>query len=212
MPEQTERTPEASELIDARRAELLAVAADAVAHVLRTGSVPLIDPTRHHVTLRAHGATFVTLEREGDLLGCIGTLEAVRPLVADVAHNAVAAAFSDPRLPPVDHDDFEVMSIEVSVLSGVEPLPASSLDELTRRVRAGIDGIVVDAPAGRATFLPAVWRHFGDDVDAFLAALWRKAGLPADTWCPGTRCSRYTAEKLVDPGPRPGVEVATTRR
>ena len=191
------------------RATLLDVAAEAIADVLCTGTAPVIGVARYDTSLREPGATFVTLERDGALLGCIGTLEPVRPLVADVAHNAVAAAFSDPRLPPVGADDYAVMSIEVSLLSDLEELPVASFDELARDLRVGTDGLVVDAPRGRATYLPAVWRHFGDDVDAFLASLWRKAGLPPGAWCDRTRCSRYTAEKLVDPGPRPAVAVAT---
>jgi uncharacterized protein len=182
---------------------LLDVAADAIGFVLRTGVAPKIDTTRFDPRLHAPGATFVTLEREATLLGCIGTLEAVRPLVADVAHNAVAAAFDDPRLPAVTPADYEVMSVEISILSAVEPLEAASVEVLAAGLRPGTDGLVVDAPGGRATFLPAVWRHFGDDADAFLAALWRKAGLAPGTWRPGTRCARYTAEQIVDHGPRP---------
>jgi AmmeMemoRadiSam system protein A len=181
---------------------LLAVAADAIAAVLMTGSRQITDVSRHDAELRAPGATFVTLQRDEQLLGCIGTLDPVRSLVADVAHNAVAAAFADPRMPPVDHVDFEVMSIEISLLSDRERLPVTSYEELAGALRVGTDGLVVEAPGGRATFLPAVWRHFDDDVDAFLGALWRKAGLPARAWCGRTRCERYTTEKLVDPGPR----------
>jgi AmmeMemoRadiSam system protein A len=152
--------------------------------------------------LRRPGATFVTLERDGRLLGCIGSLEARRPLAEDVAHNALAAAFRDPRLPPVTDDDYRAMSIEISVLSGVEPMWVS-YGALADGVRPGIDGVVVESGPRHATFLPAVWDHFDDDVAAFLDALWRKAGLAPGSWPRGTRCSRYTAEKLVDPGPRP---------
>jgi hypothetical protein len=205
----SERDTTAPDLTDAQRATLLAVAADAIGEVLRTGAVPAIDSSDYAPTLQAPGATFVTLERDEVLLGCIGTLEPVRPLVADVAHNAVAAAFSDPRVPAVDHHDYVSMSIEVSLLSALEPVAAASFGDLEAELRPGTDGLVVDAPAGRATFLPAVWRHFGDDVDAFLAALWRKAGLPPGTWHRATRCSRYTAEKLVDRGPRPSIGLPT---
>jgi hypothetical protein len=194
-----------------QRASMLAVAAESIAAMLRTGRTLVVDDRRYGAPLRATGATFVTLERGDVLLGCIGTLEPVRPLICDVAHNAVAAAFSDPRLPPIDLDDYAAMAIEVSVLSALEPLGARSLDELAAEVRPQIDGLVVDAPGGRATFLPAVWRHFGDDVGAFLAALWRKAGLAPGEWPVGARCSGYTAEQLVDPGPRPGVERPAAR-
>jgi uncharacterized protein len=150
-----------SALTTDQRAALLAVAESSIAAVLRTGVAVDVHSTPFEPVLRAAGATFVTLERDDALLGCIGTLEPVRPLIHDVAHNARAAAFSDPRLPPIGHDDYEVMAIEISVLSRLEPLRAGSLAELAAELRSGTDGLVVDAPRGRATFLPAVWRHFG---------------------------------------------------
>lgn len=190
----------------AQRSTLLRAAAHAVRDVLEQGrpAPPRTDDLDDvDDELRRPGATFVTLERDRQLLGCIGSLERVRPLAEDVAHNAVAAAFHDPRLPPVTHDDYRTMSIEISVLSDLDPMCAASYDELACEVRLGIDGVVVESGRRRATFLPAVWRHFDDDTSAFLDALWRKAGLAPGTWPRGTRCSRYTTEKLVDPGPRP---------
>jgi AmmeMemoRadiSam system protein A len=185
-----------------QRTTLLEVAADAIRETLEQGHDSSPDLDRFDPALRRAGATFVTLERDAQLLGCIGSLEATRPLVVDVARNAVAAAFRDPRLPPVTSDDYRAMSIEISVLSDLKPMHATSYDELTAEVRSGIDGVVVESGQHRATFLPAVWRHFDGDVGAFLDGLWRKAGLTPGDWPPGTRCSRYTAEKLVDPGPR----------
>jgi AmmeMemoRadiSam system protein A len=181
---------------------MIDVAERSIAEMLRRGAVLEVEETEHDERLRAAGASFVTLERGEALLGCIGTLDPVRPLISDVAHNARAAAFSDPRLPAIGPDDYAVMAIEISVLSELEPLRARSIDELRDELRPGVDGIVLAAPRGRATFLPAVWRHFGDDVDGFLAALWRKAGQPPAVWPDGARCSRYTAEQIVDPGPR----------
>lgn len=184
------------------RSALLEVAARSIHDVLARGSCTPPDETEHDGALRQKGATFVTLERDEQLLGCIGSLEPTRPLVVDVAANAVAAAFRDPRLPPVSDDDYPVMAIEISVLSQIEPLPVESYDDLARALTPGRDGLVIEVGARRATFLPAVWRHFGDDVDGFLEALWRKAGLVPTDWDPRTRCGRYTATKLVDPGPR----------
>jgi AmmeMemoRadiSam system protein A len=191
-----------SRLTAEQQRALLDVAASSIRDVLAARQHEPLDVAADDPALHEPGATFVTLERDGALLGCIGTLEPVRPLVADVAHNAAAAAFADPRLPPVTADDYAAMSIEISVLGPLEPIDASALADLTAALRPGVDGVVVDAPGALATFLPAVWRHFGADADAFVAALWRKARLRPGTWPRGARCSRYGAEKLVDRGPR----------
>ncbi len=147
------------------------------------------------------GASFVTLEDGGRLLGCIGSLEPVRPLVDDVAHNAVQAAFADPRMPPLTPDEFARMSISVSVLSPLEPLGVGSLDELARVVRPGVDGLLVVAAGRRGTFLPSVWEEL-PTVAEFLHGLWLKAGLTPGVWLPGTRVWRYTTEVVTDEGPR----------
>ena len=151
--------------------------------------------------LGAPGAAFVTLEREGRLLGCVGGLEPVRPLVAAVARGAYAAAFEDPRLPAVDHDDFCAMSVKVSVLSELEPLPADGFTDLVERVRAAVDGLVVAAGRHRATLLPSVWHQLAHPAD-FVAALWQKAGLAHGAWPEGIRILRYTTDEFADPGPR----------
>jgi AmmeMemoRadiSam system protein A len=191
-----------SRLTAEQQQTLLDIAAVSIRDVLAARQYEQVDVAADHPALHEPAATFVTLERDGALLGCIGTLEPVRPLVADVAHNAAGAAFADPRLPPVTCDDYAVMSIEISVLGRLEPIDAFDLAGLAAVLRPGVDGVVVDGPGARATFLPAVWRQFGADVDGFLAALWRKARLPPGAWPRGTRCSRYRADKLVDPGPR----------
>ena len=191
-----------------QRTVLLGVGTDAIRQILERGVDAPPEVAGHDDTLRRPAATFVTLERDRRLLGCIGSLEPTHPLVTDVARNAVAAAFRDPRLPPVTADDYRTMSIEISVLSELAPVPATTYDELVASLSPGRDGLVVEAGPHRATFLPAVWRHFGVDVDAFLDGLWRKAGLAPGTWPRDARCSRYTAEKLVDPGPRPPVGAA----
>ncbi len=166
------------------------------------GGQPAV-PNGPHVNgrLRAPGASFVTLERGGALLGCIGTLEAYRPLVEDVVANAVAAAFADPRLPDVTPEDYQVMSVKVSVLSALEPLPAKSLAALSDAVRPGVDGLVVWAGRRRGTLLPSVWPRVRG-VPEFLDHLWLKAGLRPGTWGDDLSVLRYTTEEFADPGPR----------
>jgi MEMO1 family protein len=188
-----------------RRAALLGVAVDAVATGLRSGDerepAPqlLDDPV-----LGAPGAAFVTLEREGRLLGCVGGLEPLRPLASAVARGAYAAAFEDPRLPAVDTDDYREMTVKVSVLSTLEPFAVESYDDLVARLRPGVDGVVVADRHRRATLLPSVWRQLPEPA-GFVAALWQKAGLRPGSWPEGVRLLRYTTVEFTDPGPRPAL-------
>ncbi|MBW3070250.1 MULTISPECIES: AmmeMemoRadiSam system protein B [unclassified Actinomyces] len=128
------------------------------------------------------GAAFVTLRSaDGSLRGCIGSLEARRPLGEDVVANAVAAALRDPRFPPVTATELPALSLEVSVLSTPERLEVHEEQELLRRLRPGVDGVVLSLGARRATFLPQVWDELPDPAE-FLRRLKRKAGWPAGFW------------------------------
>lgn len=148
-----------------------------------------------HGWLRTPGASFVTLRLEGDLRGCIGSIDARRALGEDVARNARAAAYRDPRFPPVSAGELPRLRVEVSVLSPREPLPAVSESEALERLRPGIDGIAIEYGGASATFLPQVWESLPSPAE-FLEALRHKAGLPAGFWHPDLRLSRYTVEKF----------------
>jgi AmmeMemoRadiSam system protein A len=147
-----------------------------------------------HPALEAPGATFVTLFKHGILRGCIGTLEANRPLGVDVRANAVAAAFADPRFPRLAADEFMDTSVEVSLLSAPEPMAADGERALLARLRPGVDGVVLAFAGRRATFLPQVWDAIREPAE-FLAELKRKAGLPGDFWSPEVQLSRYGVTK-----------------
>ena len=180
------------------------IAVDAIAIALEEGArrLPDLGPlAASDAWLAEPGASFVTLERDQRLLGCVGSLEAHQPLGRDVAEHAVAAAFDDPRVPPLTGDDFEVMSVKVSVLSASTAVPARSHSELRARVRPGIDGVTVSSGRSQATFLPSVWPKISD-VDEFLDALWLKARLRPRTWFPETVVHTYTTREWTDPGPR----------
>ena len=157
--------------------------------------------TGHHAALEAHGATFVTLTQYGELRGCIGTLEAHRPLREDVEQNALAAAFRDPRFAPLAAAELEITRVEVSLLSAPAPLPVAGEDDLLRRLRPGVDGVVLAWRGRRATFLPQVWESLAEPRD-FIAALKRKAGLGAAFWADDVRIARYTVDKFKEPEPR----------
>ncbi len=146
------------------------------------------------VWLREPGACFITLTQEQQLRGCIGTLQAHRPLVDDVKANARAAAFRDPRFRPLSADEFDGISIEVSLLSKLENLNFTSEIDALAQVKPAVDGLVFEYGHHRSTFLPQVWEHLRDPAE-FLAELKRKAGLPPDFWDPDVKLMRYTVSK-----------------
>jgi AmmeMemoRadiSam system protein A len=169
-------------------------------------SITLSDPPSR---LNAPGAAFVTLRtRRGDLRGeprlggeprlrgCIGSLEARRPLVEDVRENAIAAAFRDPRFPPVKAAELDNLIVEVSVLTAPEPLDFDGPDDLLHKLRPNIDGVLIERGWNRATFLPQVWEQLPSPED-FLGNLCYKAGLPPNAWrWPDLEVSTYQVEKF----------------
>ncbi len=140
------------------------------------------------------GATFVTLTLEGMLRGCIGSLAALRPIVEDTRQNALAAAFGDPRFPPLGMEEHERIRIEVSLLSEPEPVFSSGEQEALSLLRPGVDGIVFQCGARRSTFLPQVWESLPEPAD-FLSQLKRKAGFPEGFWSQEVRLFRYSVTK-----------------
>jgi AmmeMemoRadiSam system protein B/AmmeMemoRadiSam system protein A len=144
--------------------------------------------------LERPGATFVTLTCENALRGCIGSLEARRALALDVRENAMAAAFRDPRFQPLTAQEWARTSVEISLLSTLESLPLDDESQVLRRLRPGVDGLVLEFGHHRSTFLPQVWEQL-PQPESFLINLKRKAGLPPDFWQPEMRLSRYTVAK-----------------
>ncbi len=141
------------------------------------------------------GASFVTLTIQGVLRGCIGTLEAEKPLVLDVAENAFSAAFRDPRFERLDAADWPRCDLEISILSQPEPLFVASEAELLSKLRPGVDGLILRWQHHRATFLPSVWESLSKPAD-FVAALKQKAGLTPQFWHPDIRVFIYQALKF----------------
>ena len=176
---------------EARGARLIGLAREAI----ERGPSPLEPSSWPEPWLAAPGATFVTLKLAGELRGCIGSLEARRALGEDVTHNARAAAYRDPRFPPVVAAERAHLQIEVSLLSPAFPLAVASEGEALRLLRPGVDGVVLEFGELRSTFLPQVWESLPDPRD-FLAELKRKAGLPRVFWDASIRLSRYTVEKF----------------
>ncbi len=180
-----------------QRDTLRTIARESVEHGLKCGrALPVVESDLPD-WLREPRATFVTLEKDGELRGCIGSLEARRPLAEDVADNAYAAAFRDPRFAPVHADEWPTLDLHIAVLSPPEAMSVTSEEDLLHQLRPGIDGLILEEGRARATFLPSVWAHTPDPRD-FLRHLKRKAGLPPHYWSDSIRAYRYTTQSFPD--------------
>lgn len=170
-------------------------------------------PTPSRATARGRladpGACFVTLHRTGRLRGCIGTLEARRPLLDDVIANARAAALDDPRFPAVATAEIDVLEVDVSVLSPAEPLEFDDHADLLRRLRPGTDGIILAHRGRRATFLPSVWAQLPDPA-SFLLHLRHKAGIEDRVPTAAIAVERYTTAHSPAVAPRAAAARART--
>lgn len=176
---------------DARGPTLLALARAAIASAL--GQAQHAD--EHAPWLQVPGACFVTLTQAGELRGCIGSLQAQRPLLADLKTNAVAAALHDPRFAPLTLLELPGTAIEVSLLSPLQGLHFDSQADALAQLRPHIDGIVFTYRNWRSTFLPQVWEQL-PSASEFMAHLKHKAGLPPDFWAPEVQLQRYTVAKF----------------
>jgi AmmeMemoRadiSam system protein A len=125
--------------------------------------------------------TFVTLKIDERLRGCIGNLTSDTPLASGVRRNAINAAFHDPRFEPLRTSELNRVEIEISILSEPQPLKYRDADDLIKKLRPHIDGVIIRKDQASATFLPQVWEQLPRPQD-FLAHLCMKAGLAADSW------------------------------
>jgi AmmeMemoRadiSam system protein B/AmmeMemoRadiSam system protein A len=176
---------------DERGRTLLGIARGAIGSQLGQAAAPRLD---HPAWLAQPGASFVTLTLEGALRGCIGSLQAHRPLGVDVAANAENAAFRDPRFAPLTLQEWPRVAAEVSLLSPPEKAQFGDDVDLLGRLRPGIDGVILEYAGRRGTFLPQVWESL-PDRRLFMQELKRKAGLPADTPLVACNVWRYQVAK-----------------
>ncbi|MBX3616068.1 AmmeMemoRadiSam system protein A [Nitrosomonas sp.] len=172
---------------------LLKIARTAIARALRLPAESAAVDT-HIAWLSKPGATFVTLTHQGELRGCIGSLQALYPLIDDVTNNAVSAALRDPRFMPLTVDELGAVEIEVSLLSELEPLNFTTEADALRQLRPAVDGVVLECGPYRSTFLPQVWESLPQPRQ-FLAQLKLKARLAEDFWADNVQLSRYTVTK-----------------
>ncbi len=134
---------------------------------------PLEPPTDK---MRERYGAFVTLTIDGQLRGCIGHIVCDHPLYATIAEMARAAAFNDPRFPPLTRAEFEKVHLEISILSPIERCPDPSLVEVGRH------GLIVRRGHRQGLLLPQVPVEWKWDKETFKAQTCCKAGLPPDAW------------------------------
>ena len=171
---------------------LLPVARGVIANALGKKS-PIVDEGLSW--LHEPGASFVTLSMNQRLRGCIGSLQAHRPLLLDVKANAYAAAFHDPRFSPLTAAEFDATEIEISLLSPQQPLHFKNENDAMAQLRPMVDGVVFEYGHYRSTFLPQVWEQLSN-AKTFMCLLKQKAGLAPEFWNDDVKLYRYTIIKF----------------
>ena len=168
-------------LSETDKKELLRIARAAISSAVIGQPLEKLDLSTFSTVLQADGAAFVTLTMSGKLRGCIGALEAFKPLVLDVQEHAIAAAQQDYRFPPVFNNEVESLKIEISYLTPIHRLEYKDNNDLISKLRPGIDGVLIRDGSRRATFLPQVWGQISDGRE-FMSHLCIKMGAQPDLW------------------------------
>ncbi|WP_196137555.1 AmmeMemoRadiSam system protein A [Aliikangiella sp. G2MR2-5] len=174
---------------------ILQVAHHAIQYGLTYKEPPVLELEKYSDNLKAQGASFVTLKEGNQLRGCIGTLEPYQPLIQDVAEHAYAAAFNDPRFPPVNSIEEPLLHISVSILSPPSEIEFASEADLLSQINPNVDGLILKFNGHKGTFLPSVWKDL-PEKEIFLAHLKQKAGLDQGFWHENIRVFRYTTDVI----------------
>ena len=185
------------ELTADEKKTLLKIAHESILYGLQNHKSLPVNAQGYSHNLQQNRATFVTLNLQQKLRGCIGTLDAHQPLICDVAEHAYAAAFEDPRFSPINEFELAQLEIHLSILAPAVPLHFISEEDLLRQLQPGIDGLTLQAGAHRGTFLPAVWEQLPQPKQ-FVRHLKMKAGLAENYWSNNLKISRYTTTTIPD--------------
>ncbi len=168
-------------LTDSEKQKLLQLAREAMEYSVTGKTLPILDQTSLSPNLIEYGSSFVTLTIHTELRGCIGALEAHQPLVEDVREHAIAAALQDPRFSPVEPAELNSIRLEISRLTAPQPLKYSSAEDLIKKLKPYVDGVILQNGRRRATFLPQVWEKI-PDPQQFLERLCQKMGMDSSAW------------------------------
>jgi AmmeMemoRadiSam system protein A len=176
-------------LSDAHRKQLLVLARTSIECAF-DGCFDPPDAAHFDEILHRPAGAFVTLHAEdGELRGCIGSIEARAALFRAVHSSALSAAFRDPRFPPVRREELPRLQLEISVMGPIEPV--TNVEEIL----VGRDGLIIRRGHYAGLLLPQVATEYGWDRQVFLDQTCVKAGLSRGAWCePGTRIEKFAAE------------------
>ena len=180
---------------DLERRQLLSFACRAVDYAVRNEAPLTVALEKFPPRFRELGASFVTLKQGGQLRGCTGMIQAVRPLIEDIASNAYSTCFLDRRFPAMTVPELEGLDVSLSILTAPEPLEYEDENDLLQKMRPGIDGLIIQYGPHHGTFLPVMWEQIPDAKD-FLMHLKHKAGLDPFFWSNDIEVLRYTAEHI----------------
>ena len=190
-----------------QRQILLTLARDSISHLVNLGSAPEVDESAFVPILRYPRACFVTLDVDGVVCGCAGSLYSEDSLIENIKQNAMRAAMDDTDSPPISAADLPVLGIEIAILSSLEILFCKNPQQLIEQLRPGIDGLVIEDSALadsegeslKATFLPSAWENLRDP-ETFVSELFLSAGLPKDHWSPTLTVKRYNTQVIKQTG------------
>ena len=184
-------------LTENQKKELLELAYETVEEGCKLGAVPehILEYNNLPDIFSQKAASFVTIKKGGVLRGCIGSTEAHRPLLDDVVQNAFSSAFHDSRFPPVTEYELNDIDIEISILTPQELMDIIDEKDLLKKIRPGIDGVLISNHQHSATFLPQVWQQLPNPRQ-FLAHLKHKAGIEPGSWPEDMKCFRYQCVKF----------------
>ena len=175
-------------LNEKQRHQLLRLARTSIEATLE-GRTPEMRAEDFDEDLRRPAGAFVTLRKNGDLRGCIGSIRALEPLYRAVASSAISAALRDPRFFPVRKDELPTLELEISVMGPIETVRDVA------EIEVGRDGLIISRGRFAGLLLPQVASEYGWDRETFLDQTCLKAGLPAGAWrAPETRIEKFAAE------------------
>ena len=140
--------------------------------------------------LDEEGACFVTLEKDGMLRGCIGSIVAHRPLITDLVENTRNAAFNDKRFNPVTAEEVDGLKVNVSILTPAYKIDFENEEDLLNKITPNKDGIIIIDGEHQGVYLPSVWEELPDKKE-FLNSLKEKAGLEKDYWSNELKAYRF---------------------